>query len=247
MRTKGEAQTAALEEILHGMAMLSNRTERRTLRRLRQSAARLAVVAAAELTPAETEPEVARRNDDAAWQRDVRVGEIADRAPEGAAATVLHVRTIAAMSTDPKRVKTSDAELSLEQIAELLPGTGEIMQSVGNAWWRCAYAARGGNFDLAAYFARRVRSLQHKLAIVRPKYAEDLASFERDHIAPVLSACDAGDLGAFERAHARAVDAANELHVKWGKAYIRWTLPEEAPTDLDLRPDAGQDARRSKR
>src|SRR2546430_11099767 len=47
--------------------------------------------------------------------------------------------------------------------------------------------------------------------LFRSKYAEDLASFERDHIAPVLSACDAGDLGAFERAHARAVDAANEL------------------------------------
>jgi hypothetical protein len=140
------------------------------------------------------------------------------------------------MSTDPKRVKTSDAELSLEQIAELLPGTGEIMQSVGNAWWKCAYAARGGNFELAAYFARRVRSLQRKLAIVRPKYADDLATFESAHLAPVLAACDARDRDAFDRAHARAVDAANELHVKWGKAYIRWTLPEEPPTDLDLGP-----------
>jgi len=41
---------------------------------------------------------------------------------------------------------------------------------------------------------------------------------------------------AFERAHAHAVDVANDLHVKWGKPYIRWTLPEEAPTDLDLGP-----------
>jgi len=209
---------------------------RRTLRRLRQSAARLAVVTAAELTPRDPDPEIPRADDDAARERDVRVGEVPDRAPEGAAATPSHVRTIAAMSSEPKRVSTSDAKLTVEQIAELLPGTGELMQSVGNAWWKCAYAARGGNFDLAAYFARRVRGLQRKLAIVRPKYADDLAAFEREQIAPVLAACDARDLVAFERAHAHAVDVANDLHVKWGKPYIRWTLPEEAPTDLDLGP-----------
>ena len=137
------------------------------------------------------------------------------------------------MSSDPKSAQNT---LSLEQLAELLPGTGELMQSVGNAWWKCAYAARGGNFELAAYFARRVRGLQRKLAIVRPKYADDLTSFESAHLAPVLAACDARDIDAFEPAYARAVDAANELHIKWGKAYIRWVLPDEPPTDLDLGP-----------
>jgi hypothetical protein len=140
------------------------------------------------------------------------------------------------MSDDARRVKTSDTELSLEQIAELLPGTGEIMQSVGNAWWKCAYAARGGNWPLAAYFARRVRSLQRKLAIVRPKYAADLRAYEAEHLDPVLAACEAADRAAFDRAYTRAVDQANELHIKWGKAFIRWALPDGPPTDLDLGP-----------
>ena len=72
--------------------------------------------------------------------------------------------------------------LSLEQLAQLLPGTGEIMASVGNAWWKCAYAARGGNWPLAAFYARRVRSLQRRLAVIRPKYAERLAAFEPQHL-----------------------------------------------------------------
>jgi hypothetical protein len=132
---------------------------------------------------------------------------------------------------------TPRAKLTLEQIAELLPGTGEIMQSVGNAWWKCAYAARGGNWDLAAYFARRVRGLQRKLAQIRPKYAEDLAAFERDRLAPVLAALGAHDGPSFERAYADATAIANEMHVKWAKPYIRWVLPDEAPKDLDLGPD----------
>ena len=146
----------------------------------------------------------------------------------------MHLRTIAAMSDDAKKPASERVQLSLEQVAQLLPGTGEIMKSVGECWWKCAYAARGGNWPLAAYFARRVRSLQRNLAMVRPKYADDLAAFEAEHLAPVLSACDAADRARFDPAFDAAVDKANDLHVKWAHAYIRWTLPPEPPTDLDL-------------
>ena len=124
--------------------------------------------------------------------------------------------------------------LSLEQLAQLLPGTGEIMASVGNAWWKCAYAARGGNWELAAYFARRVRGLQRKLAQIRPKYAEDLLEFENTQLNPVLTALGAHDGPSFERIYATATDKANEFHVKWAKPYIRWVLPDEPPKDLEL-------------
>ena len=148
----------------------------------------------------------------------------------------VHVRTIGPMSEDARRVRTPHGELSLEEIAELLPGTGELMQSVGQTWWKCAYAARGGNWDLAAYFARRTRGLLGKLAIVRPKYAGDVAAFQATHVAAVLAACERKDRSGFDAALAASIDAANELHVKWAKSYIRWKLPDEAPGDLDLTP-----------
>lgn len=127
-------------------------------------------------------------------------------------------------------------QLTIEGLVELLPSTGEIMQSVGNCWWKCAYAARGGNWELAAYFARRVRGLQRKLMQTRPKYADDLAAYEREHLAPVLAALEAHDGPAFESGFAAATDRANELHVKWAKPYIRWVLPDEPPKDLELGP-----------
>jgi len=137
----------------------------------------------------------------------------------------------------PDEPQSKAPPLSLEQIAQLLPGTGEIMASVGNAWWKCAYAARGGNWELAAYFARRVRGLQRKLAQIRPKYAEDLAAFESEQLNPLLTALGARNGPAFESTYARATEKANELHVKWAKPYIRWVLPDEAPKDLDLELD----------
>jgi len=147
-----------------------------------------------------------------------------------------HLRTIAKMSDGTSSAKPVPP-LSLEQLAQLLPGTGEIMASVGNAWWKCAYAARGGNWELAAYFARRVRGLQRKLAQLRPKYADDLVAFERDHLDAVLTALGAHDGPSFERAYGAATETANELHVKWAKPYIRWVLPDEPPKDLDLELD----------
>lgn len=131
-------------------------------------------------------------------------------------------------------MQTPHGHLSLEEIAEALPGTGDLMTLVGAAWWKCAYAARGGNWELAAYFARRVRGIQRRLALVRPKYGADLARFEEERIGPVLAAADRRDRDAFERAFDAATDDANALHAKWGKSYIRWVLPGEAPRDLDL-------------
>jgi len=138
------------------------------------------------------------------------------------------------VSDDPQ---SKTPPLTLEQIGQLLPGTGEIMASVGNAWWKCAYAARGGNWELAAYFARRVRGLQRKLAQIRPKYAEDLVAFDTEHLTPLLTALGAHHGPSFERAYAIATARANELHVKWAKPYIRWVLPDEPPKDLDLEVD----------
>ena len=134
----------------------------------------------------------------------------------------------------PVVVRTKHAVLSLEHIAELLPGTGEVMQSVALCWWKCAYAARGGNWGLAAYFARRVRGLQRDLAVLRPKHRERLEEFERDALVEVFRAIERRDASMFEVAFAAATDLANAMHVQTGYGYIRWVLPPDPPADLDL-------------
>lgn len=127
-------------------------------------------------------------------------------------------------------------ELSPEHIAAGLPGTADLMVLVGGSWWKCAYAARGGNWPLAAFYARRVRSLQRRLAVVRPKYRERLATYEAEMLGPVFSAIETQDRAAFDRAFAAATEAANRQHVETGYGYIRWRLPDEPPKDLELGP-----------
>jgi hypothetical protein len=124
--------------------------------------------------------------------------------------------------------------LDLDALTSAQPGTGEIMASVGRCYAACWHAAHGGNWDLAAYFLRRVRGLQRRLMTLRAKYREQLTAFERDCLEPLFAAIDARDLLRFDRLYERGVAEANRYHVLNDKPYIRWKRPDRPPEDLDL-------------
>jgi hypothetical protein len=134
-------------------------------------------------------------------------------------------------------IHTRHGDLTPEQVADALPGTGEVMRSVGHCHAMAWHAARGGNWELAAYFLRRVRSLLRGLAVTRPKYAAQIAEFDRDQLDRAYQALISRDIGGFEAAYASTVDRANDYHVETGHPYIRWSVPAEPPDHaLDLRP-----------
>ena len=136
---------------------------------------------------------------------------------------------------EPITVRTKHAQLSLEDIATALPGTGEVMAAVGHAFGMVGHAAHGGNLDLAAYYTRRTRSLLRGLAVTRPKYADQIGEFDRDHLEPVYQALLSEDLWAFDAAYEKAIDQANVYHVETGYPYIRWARPAQPPDPgLDL-------------
>jgi hypothetical protein len=134
-------------------------------------------------------------------------------------------------------IHTRHGDLTPEQVAEALPGTGEIMRSVGHCHAMAWHAAHGGNWDLADYFLRRVRSLLRGLALTRPKYAAQIADFDRGLMESAYQAVLARDLAGFEATYHRTVDGANQLHVDTGHPYIRWSPPDQPPdAGLDLSP-----------
>ena len=134
-------------------------------------------------------------------------------------------------------MRTRHGDLSLEEVAEALPGTGELMASVAHCYAMAWHAAEGGNWDLAAYFWRRTRGLLRGLAVVRPKYAAQVQDYDSAHLEPAYKALQARDLGAFRARFDAATERANRYHVETGHPYIRWQVPDEPPEKgLDLAP-----------
>jgi hypothetical protein len=141
------------------------------------------------------------------------------------------------MPKDDRKIKTKHGEVTLEEIAALLPGAGDIMVVVSRVYGNLWHAAHGGNWELASFYFRRSRSLLRGLSITRPKYEAQLADFEHDHLEPIGEALLAHDIAAFDERYEAAVARANELHVVTGYPYIRWSRPEDPPDPgLDLGP-----------
>lgn len=143
---------------------------------------------------------------------------------------------------DETRVKTEENELTLREMSEALPDTPAIMEKVGHCWYHLIYAARGGNWGLAGYYLRRMVKLENTLKVIRPKHRDRLERFQEEVVPAVAAAVDDQDLERLEVAYAAATDMANRLHVESGYPYIKWVLPTEPPSGLQLEPVETADA-----
>ena len=131
-------------------------------------------------------------------------------------------------------ISNGKRDLTLEELGLAQPGMDRLMAEVGPRVHRLCFAARAGNWPLAAYFAKTAGKQLQRCVDSRPRYDPAMSDYLRDDWAPVVAAIKAGDLAAFEPAYARMVDRANELHVYFGKPFLVWRTPEQAPDDLDL-------------
>lgn len=127
------------------------------------------------------------------------------------------------------KVRSRHGELTLEQVADGLPGTGDVMAAISHCFGTVWHAGVAGRWQLAAYYARRVRSLMKTLAVRRPNYMAQLDEFTRAGLEPLLKAITDQDDMEFRSRYAACVDMANRYHVDTGHAYIEWTTPSSSP------------------
>ncbi len=143
----------------------------------------------------------------------------------------------------PERLagKTKHTELTLDEIASMQPGLGRLMPEVSQRYHIAYYAARGGNWRLAAYQLRELGGLLRLGAVTRPKYAAQLAAFEKVHLSALLGTVARHDFPTFERAFERATEVANIYHQATDHPEIIWRLPPDPPDHLDLGPQPEPD------
>jgi hypothetical protein len=132
-------------------------------------------------------------------------------------------------------VNNGKRDLTLNELARMQPGMDRLMAEVGPRLHRCYFAAKAGNWPLAAYFSKSAVKQLAMSADSRPKYEPEMTAYLRDDYAPVTAAIKAQDLAAFETAWTHMVDRANVLHGFFGKPFIGWKTPTSPPDDLDLR------------
>ena len=131
-------------------------------------------------------------------------------------------------------VNNGKRDLTLDELARQQPGMDRLMAEVGPRVHRLCFAARAGNWPLAAYFAKSAGKQLQLSVDSRPKYDPAMSDYLRDDWAPVVAAIKACDAAAFEVAYAQMVSRANALHAAFGKPFLVWKTPALPPEDLDL-------------
>lgn len=142
-----------------------------------------------------------------------------------------------AMAEDKPVVgRTKHGELTLDQLAELQPGLGQLMPLVSERYWTLYYAARGGNWALAQYEIDGLRSLWTKMSTTRPKYKGMLDNYAKKIFEPLTQHIAAKNFTAFERTYMAGIELANRMHAASNHGEIVWKLPPNPPQHLDLGP-----------
>lgn len=137
------------------------------------------------------------------------------------------------------RAKTRHGEMTIDELAEIQPGMAKIMQGIADDYSAAYYAAKGGNWKLAAHELSLVRVAFRTAKVTRPKYTQDLDAFDAQYLVPILKAIQQKDWPAAEVAFEKGIEGSDVYHDKYGYDYIRFVLPKEPPVHLHLGPTDG--------
>ena len=134
------------------------------------------------------------------------------------------------------KAKTPHGEMTFDQLAEIQPGMAAMMKEVGDRYTLTYYAAKGGNWKLAAHHLNQLRAAFRTAKVTRPKFAEDLTAFDKEYLQPIFKAIHDKDWPQFEAAFKKGEAGSDMYHDKRGYPYIRYTLPKDVPSNLHLGP-----------
>ena len=127
-------------------------------------------------------------------------------------------------------------EEQLKTLAEIQPGLGTVMMEYSTRYTNMYYAAKGGNWDLAAYQLKEALEIQEVGETTRPARAGALKAFETAFLEPLDAAIKAKDFGAFEKTFKGGIQGCNGCHASQGFAFIKYELPAAPPSPLSMTP-----------
>ena len=124
----------------------------------------------------------------------------------------------------------------LKTLAEIQPGLGTVMIEYSNRYTTAYYAAKGGNWDLAAYQIKEALEIQEVGETTRPGRAQALKAFEKNYIEPLNETIKAKDFKKFDKAFKDGIQGCNTCHIGQGFPYIKYQLPKAPISPLSMKP-----------
>lgn len=129
-----------------------------------------------------------------------------------------------------------DVQKQLDDIKGALPKFAIPMREVGDRFQNIHFAAKGGNWGLAAYMAKYMNGAMNPAKVTKPAEYEAWKTFYTETFAPVQKAIQAQDLKAFEKEYAAVIPHCNSCHAGMGYGFIKvMKMKEPADEGIDYK------------
>ncbi len=152
-------------------------------------------------------------------------------------------QTQPAPTTPATPAATTGTPALADVIKNALPGTGVAMRGVSDSFDNMYYAAKGGNWGLAAYMSDVMQDYMSPIQITRTQVYPQWAAFVKANLGDdgaLKKARDAKDMAAFEKAYSDTINNCNGCHTALGFKFIKKIKASapEANLDYSLASDA---------
>jgi hypothetical protein len=132
-----------------------------------------------------------------------------------------------ALGADP------DTQKQIDELKGALPKFAIPMREVGDRFQDMYFAAKGGNWALAAYMSKYMNGAMNPARVTKPDEYKVWQGFYENTFAATNKAIQAKDLKAFEAAYTAVIKDCNGCHAGMGYGFIR-VVKQAAPSDQGI-------------
>src|SRR5215470_6601115 len=127
----------------------------------------------------------------------------------------------------------ANTQKQIDELKSALPKFAIPMREVGDRFQNMYFAAKGGNWALAAYMAKYMNGSMNPASVTKPAEYKVWKNFYDETFAPVNKAIQAKDFKAFETAYVGVIKDCNNCHEAMGYGFIK-LVKLDSPADSGI-------------
>jgi hypothetical protein len=140
---------------------------------------------------------------------------------------------LAVVATAGNAQDAKDVQKQIDELRSALPKFAIPMREVGDRFQNMYFAAKGGNWALAAYMSKYMNGSMNPASVTKPAEYKVWKNFYDETFAPVNKAIQAKDLKAFETTYTAVINDCNSCHEGMGYGFIK-IAKLNAPADSGI-------------
>jgi hypothetical protein len=136
-------------------------------------------------------------------------------------------------AAEPDMPKQDDMQKQIDAIKAAIPKFAIPMREVGDRFQNMYFAAKGGNWGLAAYMSKYMNGAMNPAKLTKPAEYSEWENFYKNTFDPVNKAIMAQDFKAFDKEYKAVIKSCNDCHAGMGYGFIK-VVRQKTGSDLEI-------------